>query len=327
MQSDASCCIPACLVENREVKFSRVGRPGENRLANKHRFGGSLPIIRRMVDQVHISKKSAIIEITLHGKRTPMHKQVVIITGASSGIGAAVARQLGKEGNCLTLAARRTDRLEAVAEEVRQSGGETIVQPADVTKLEDIRDMLKATLERWGRVDVLFNNAGASLDLPFADWEMEQIKEKVNINLLGVMACAHAVLPVMLKQKSGHIINTSSIAGLVATSNSIYSATKFGVVGFSDSLRRELLKTGVHVSAFCPGFTPSEISERLKAHFEGKTDASWIPGLMPSSYVGEQVAWLMRHPRRIYVIPKSWRFLVLLAYMAPGLADALINKF
>ncbi|OGN72168.1 MAG: hypothetical protein A2X25_00445 [Chloroflexi bacterium GWB2_49_20] len=257
-----------------------------------------------------------------------MDKKVVIITGASSGIGAAVARRLGRDGMCLTLAARRTGRLESVAEEARKSGGEVLVLPTDVTKQVDIDTMLQATLERWGRVDVLFNNAGVNADKPFVDLEWEQIVTEVNINLLAVMACAHAVLPVMLKQKAGHIINTASIAGLVAVPpGAIYSATKYGVVGFSDALRRELLKTGVHVSAFCPGFTPSEISANLKAHAEGRPDAPKYPGLMPISYVADQVAYLVNHPRRIYVIPKSWRILVLTATLLPGLADLLVPLF
>lgn len=255
-----------------------------------------------------------------------MGKKIAIITGASSGIGAAVARRLGRDGLCLTLAARRLDKLEMVAEDVRKAGGEVLVVQTDVTQPADIDRMVQATLTQWGQVDVLFNNAGAGLDLPFAEWNIEQISSKVNTNLMAVMACAHAVLPIMIKQKSGHIINNSSIAGLVAVAP-VYSATKYGVVGFSDALRRELLSTGVDVSAFCPGFTPSEFSANLKAHAEDRPDAPRYPGLMPVSYVADQVAWLMKHPRRIYVIPKSWRLLVLTANLFPGLADWLVPMF
>jgi NADP-dependent 3-hydroxy acid dehydrogenase YdfG len=257
-----------------------------------------------------------------------MDKKVVIITGASSGIGAAVARRFGQDGLSLTLAARRADRLEAVAEDVRNSGGQALVVQTDVTRQADVDAMLQATLERWGRVDVLFNNAGVNAGLPLIERDIEPIASELDINLLAVIACARTVLPVMLKQASGHIINTSSIAGLVALPDStIYSATKYGVVGFSDALRRELLGTGVHVSAFCPGFTPSEISENLKAHYDGRPDAPKYPGLMPNKYVADQVAYLVDHPRRIYVIPKSWRILVLVAYLFPGLADRLVPLF
>ena len=255
-----------------------------------------------------------------------MDKKVVIITGASSGIGAAVARRLGREGLRLSLAARRTDRLESVAEDVRKAGGEALVVPTDITNQAEIDRMVQATIVQWGRVDVLFNNAGASMELPFVKWEREQIINKVNTNLVAVMSCAHAVLPAMLKQKSGHIINNSSIAGLVAVAT-VYSATKYGVVGFSDALRRELLKTGVVVSALCPGFTPSEFSTNLRAHAENRPDAPRYPGLMPVSYVADQVAWLIDHPRRIHVIPKSWKLLVLAAYVFPRLADLLVPMF
>jgi len=255
-----------------------------------------------------------------------MDKKIVIITGASSGIGAAVARRLGRAGMCLGLAARRLDKLEIVAEDVRKAGGEVLILPTDVTQRADIDTMVQATLVKWGRVDILFNNAGAGLNLPFVKWESDQIMNKVNTNLVAVMACALAVLPAMLEQKGGHIINNSSIAGLVAVSP-VYSATKYGVVGFSDALRRELLKTGVKVSAFCPGFTPSEFSTNLKAHAEGRLDAPRYPGLMPVSYVADQVAWLMDHPRRIHVIPRSWRLLVLTAYLFPALADWLVPMF
>jgi len=257
-----------------------------------------------------------------------LDKKVVIITGASSGIGAAVAQRLGREGTCLTLAARRTDRLEKLADEIRTAGGEVLVLTADVTLRQDISHIVQATMQRWGRVDVLFNNAGVGLDEDLAVMEADVIHTELMVNLEAVIQCAREVLPIMLKQKCGHIVNTSSLAGLVATpGNSIYVASKYGVVGFSDALRRELRGTGVNVSAFCPGFTPSEISQRLKEHYEGKADAVKIPGLMPNRYVADQVNWLIDHPRRIFVIPKTWRVLVLLAFLLPGLADALVTKF
>jgi short-subunit dehydrogenase len=257
-----------------------------------------------------------------------MDTRVVIITGASSGIGAAVARRLAKDGCRLTLAARRTDRLEQLAQEVRTLGGEALVVPADVSHLADIERIVDASLERWGRVDVLFNNAGVGLDDELSVISAEAIHTELMINLEAVILSARQVLPIMLKQKSGHIINTSSMAGLVAVpKTSIYCASKSGVVGFSDALRRELRGSGVHVSAFCPGFTPSEISERMKAHYEGRPDAAKVPGLMPNTYVADQVRWLINHPRRIFVIPKTWRVLVLLAYFFPWLADMLVTKF
>jgi len=257
-----------------------------------------------------------------------MNRPVIIITGASSGIGAATARRLARENLCLTLAARRADRLQDVARDVGELGSEALIVPTDVTNRADLHHMVKATLDRWGRIDVLLNDAGISYDEPLVDLEPDKIRMEVQVNLLALIECTQAVLPVMLEQKSGHIINVASIEGLVATpGSSVYCATKFGVFGFSDSLRRQLRGSGVHVSALCPGYTPSEITPRLKAHVEGRPDAPHHPGLMPTSYVADQIARLVRHPRRMVVLPHSWSVLVLVAFLFPGVADALVSKF
>ena len=257
-----------------------------------------------------------------------MNKQVVIITGASSGIGAATARSFAREHICLTLAARRVDRLQGVAEDVEKLGSEALTLQTDVTNRSDIQRMVKSTLDRWGQVDVLLNNAGVSFDEPLVDLEPEKIRAEVNVNLIALIECSQAVLPAMFRRRVGHIINVASIEGLIATpGSSVYCATKFGVFGFSDSLRRQLLGTGIHVSAFCPGYTPSEITPRLKAVMEGRPDAPHHPGLMPTDYVADQIVRLAHHPRRLVVLPRSYRVMVLLAFLFPGLADALGSKF
>ena len=260
--------------------------------------------------------------------KNPMENKVVIITGASSGIGAATALRLAREGMRLTLAARRVERLEQAAAQVRALGGEALVVQMDVCQGEDIQRMVQATLERWGRIDVLINNAGVGNEPPLIEFAPSEIRQRIHTNLTAVIECAQAVLPVMLGQKAGHIINVSSIAGLVATPGSaIYCAGKFGVVGFSDALHRDLLGSGVRVSAFCPGFTPSEISPILRAHAEGRPEARYVPGLMPVSYVAEQIAGLIRRPRRRLIVPPSWRVLVWLAYLCPWLVDWLTPVF
>jgi short-subunit dehydrogenase len=175
---------------------------------------------------------------------------------------------------------------------------------------------------------VLLNNAGLGHDKPLIRIKPEKIHDEIHINLIAVIECAQVVLPVMLRQKSGHIINVASMAGLIATPGStIYSATKFGVNGFSDALRRELRGSGIHVSAFCPGYTPTEISPELKAIAEGRPSAPRMPGLMPVTYVADQIARLIRHPRRRVIIPPSWKFLVIIAFLFPGIADALVPLF
>jgi len=257
-----------------------------------------------------------------------MKKPVIIITGASSGIGAATARRLARENVYLTLAARRADRLQGVASEVEKLGSEALIVRTDVTHRADLHHMVQSTLDRWGRIDVLLNDAGISYDEPLVDLEPDMIRNEVQVNLIALIECTQAVLPVMLGQKSGHIINVASIEGLVATpGSSVYCATKFGVFGFSDSLRRQLRGSGIHVSALCPGYTPSEITPRLKALVEGRSDAPHHPGLMPTSYVADQIARLVHHPRRMVILPRSWSVLVLIAFLFPGVADALVSKF
>jgi short-subunit dehydrogenase len=260
--------------------------------------------------------------------KDPTDSKVVIITGASSGIGAATARRLARDGWRLTLAARREDRLEQVAADVEALGGEALIIPTDIREHADIQRMVQATLDRWGRIDVLLNNAGVGHDDSLINIKPEKIRDEIHINLVAVIECARAVLPAMLHQESGHIINIASIAGLIATpGSSIYSASKFGVNGFTDALHREMLGTGIRVSAFCPGYTPSEISPQLKAIAEGRPDAPHFPGLMPVAYVADQIARLIRRPRLRLIIPPSWKFLVILAFLFPGLADALLPLF
>ena len=257
-----------------------------------------------------------------------MPDQVMIITGASSGIGAAAARRLARDRVRLTLAARREDRLREVASDAERLGSEVLIVPADVTKGDDIRRMVQATLDRWGRVDVLVNNAGISFDEPITGLESAKLQQEVQVNLIAPMECAQAVLPVMLRQQSGHIINVASIEALVATpGSSVYCATKFGLLGYSESIRRRLRRTGVHVSTFCPGYTVSELTPRLKAHVEGRPDAPPQPGLMSAEYVADAIARLIRHPRRLSVVPNRWRPLVFVGVVFPGVADALVSRF
>jgi short-subunit dehydrogenase len=261
-------------------------------------------------------------------REEPVSDQVIIVTGASSGIGAAAARRLARDGARLALVARRADRLREVGSEVERLGAEALLVPADVTQGPDVRHMVEATLARWGRVDVLVNNAGISFDEPITGLEAEKLRQEVNVNLIAPIECSQAVLPVMLRQRSGHIINVASIEALIATpGSSVYCATKFGLLGYSDSIRRRLRGTGVHVSTFCPGYVVSELNPRLKAHVEGRADAPPIRGLMPAEHAGDAIAGLIRRPRRLVVIPESWRPLVLAGVLFPWLADALVTRY
>jgi len=251
--------------------------------------------------------------------------KTAIITGASSGIGEATARRLAGEGMCVTLAARRQDELDRVAREIETDGGQALVAPTDVRDRAAIQRMVQATLDKWGRVEVLVNNAGLGYNDHVVNLDPDQLREQVNVNLVAVIECAQAVLPAMAQQSSGHIINVASIAGLVGLpGSSIYSATKAAVISFSDSLRREVGRQGIHVTAFCPGFVATNFSPRLKRiAASGKR----VPGVMPAEYVADRIAWLVRHPRRRLIIPPGWGMLAGLAQAFPWLADSVLSWY
>jgi 3-oxoacyl-[acyl-carrier protein] reductase len=258
----------------------------------------------------------------------PSNQKVIIITGASSGIGAATARRLARDGARLTLAARRLDKLKQVADEAQALGGEVLVVQADVRRREEIQQMVDATLKQWGRIDVLLNNAGVGYDTILVSMPPERIRDEIAINLTAVIECTQAVLSIMLRQKSGHVINVASIAGLIGLPGSVvYSATKFGVNGFSDALRREIRGKGVRISAFCPGYTPTELSPALKAIAEGRPGGQKVPGMMPVEYVAGHIARLIAHPRLRVIIPLLWSPLPYLASLFPAIADGIVPFF
>jgi short-subunit dehydrogenase len=251
-----------------------------------------------------------------------------IVTGASSGIGEATARRLAREGMRVTLAARRQDELERVAGEIEAGGGQALIAPTDVRDRAAIRRMVQTTLDRWGRVDVLINNAGLGYSARVVDLDPDQLRAQVSVNLVAVIECAQAVLPAMMQKKSGHIINVASIAGLVGLpGSSVYSATKSAVISFSDALRREMRTSGIQVTALCPGFVATNFSPRLKKIAEGRPDAQRLPGVMQADYVADRIAGLIRHPRRRLIIPPGWGLLAAFAQAFPQLTDLVLSRY
>ena len=198
------------------------------------------------------------------------NKKVALITGASSGIGEAAARLFASKGYRVAMAARRLERLEELEKEIEDAGGEALPIQADVSELADIEAMVTAVIEAWGQVDLLINNAGFGR----FGWLEEldphrEIQGQIQVNLTGAILTARAVLPHMIRQRSGHIINMASMSGLVGTPTyTVYSATKFGLRGFSQSLRREVRVWGIRVSVVFPGGVASEeFAMRLLWHY------------------------------------------------------------
>src|SRR5215210_2914864 len=257
--------------------------------------------------------------------------KVVIVTGASSGIGEATARQFGREGAKVVLAARRVDRLQSLAQEIAALGtrAETLVVQVDISKLEDIQSLITQTLDKYGRIDVLVNNAGFGR----LDWlekldPLKDIQSQFDVNVLGVIQTTRLTLPVMMKQRSGHIINMCSMAGLVATPTyTIYAACKHAVHGFSEALRREVKPWNIDVSMIYPGGVTTEFGAH--AGIKRKTNAT-TPRflLLTAEDVGRAVMQLVRRPRAVWILPWLWSFTVLLNRNLNGFVDyTTIHRF
>ncbi|NDI37099.1 SDR family NAD(P)-dependent oxidoreductase [Chengkuizengella sediminis] len=194
-----------------------------------------------------------------------MSKKVAIITGASSGIGQATALELSNQGFRVMLAARREDRLKQLQSEVIENGGEASYQVTDVTSFAEMETLARATVEQFGQIDILVNNAGV---MPLSFLSSRKVEEwdlMVDVNIKGVLYGIGAVLPYMEEQKSGHIINISSVAGhKVMPSSSVYSGTKFAVRAITEGLRQEM-KSGqnIRTTIICPGAVATELTHTI----------------------------------------------------------------
>jgi clavulanate-9-aldehyde reductase len=209
-----------------------------------------------------------------------LSNQVVAVTGASSGIGEATALACARAGAAVALAARRGDRIEALAQRISSEGGRVIAVPTDVGEEADARAFVERAHEELGRLDVLVNNAGVMLLGPIEHAETEEWRRMIHANVFGVLYCTHAALPLMKAQGSGHIVNVSSVAGRFARLGSgVYNLTKFGVGAFSESLRQEAVPMGVRVTLIepgavateLPGHNRPEVLEQMAKNFAGVT--------------------------------------------------------
>jgi NADP-dependent 3-hydroxy acid dehydrogenase YdfG len=251
--------------------------------------------------------------------------KVVLITGASSGFGQDAARLFAAEGASVVLAARRIEKMQAEVKALHAAGGEAMATPVDVNNLEDIENMVKSVIENYERIDILFNNAGFGRLDYFENLNSERdIRTQVNVNLTGLMEVTHAVLPIMIAQRSGHIINMSSVAGWIAAPKySVYSASKFGVRGFTDALRREVGNHGIKVSGIYPGPAYTEFS----LHTGKKSEHKWYSSLthMTSEYVARRVVEVAKHPRRRLIIPWWYQPAIWADDRLPWLVDWIMN--
>ncbi|MEM9088211.1 MAG: 3-oxoacyl-[acyl-carrier-protein] reductase [Cyanobacteria bacterium P01_F01_bin.53] len=192
--------------------------------------------------------------------------KVAIITGSSRGIGKAAAMAIAAEGAKVVINyARSSGAADEVTAAIKENGGEVIALQADVSQADQVDAMIKATMDAFGRIDVLVNNAGITRDTLLLRMKPEDWQAVIDLNLTGVFLCTRAVSKIMLKQRSGRIINISSVAGLMGNPGQAnYSAAKAGVIGFTKTIAKELAPRGVTANAVAPGFIATDMTDDLK---------------------------------------------------------------
>jgi 3-oxoacyl-[acyl-carrier protein] reductase len=195
-----------------------------------------------------------------------LRDQVAIVTGASRGIGRAIALALASEGaNVVVNYASSSTAADAVVSEIATMGGSAIALQADVSQVAQVDEMISAVTDKWGRVDVLVNNAGITRDTLLLRMKPEDWQAVIDLNLTGVFLCTRAVSKMMLKQKSGRIINIASVAGQMGNpGQGNYSAAKAGVIGFTKTIAKEVASRGITVNAVAPGFISTDMTKDLK---------------------------------------------------------------
>lgn len=228
-----------------------------------------------------------------------MSERAALVTGASSGIGLAIARALGEEGYGLTIASRRPDKLENAAEELRSSGFDVNAIAANLTEEDEMVRVVDGHKERFGRLDVLVNNAGVGLGGAIEDYPTKKIDMQLNLNLRSVIVATRECLPLLKEAGAEHgkalIVNTASVAGKSGQGwLSIYSATKAGVIGFSQATQSELGDAGVQVTALCPGFVDTPMTDFVKESVDAEA-------MIRPEDIGESVRFLLRTSRACLV--------------------------
>lgn len=234
---------------------------------------------------------------------------VALVTGASSGIGEATARVLASHGAAVALAARRVDRLDALAKDLTSSGATALVVEADITQEDQARDAVARTVADLGRLDLLINNAGVMLLGPIVDAPVEEWQRMVDINLLGLLYCAHAALPHLLSAAEdgprgvADLVNVSSVAGRIARQGSgVYNLTKHGVGAFSESLRQEVTSRQVRVSLVEPGAVSTELAGHNRPEIQEQISRRFrdIERLRAED-IADAVAYIVTRPRHVAI--------------------------
>jgi clavulanate-9-aldehyde reducatase len=232
---------------------------------------------------------------------TDLAGKVIAVTGASSGIGEATALACARAGAAVSLAARRTKRLEALARRIESDGGRALPVTADVGEEEQARSFIERTHRDLGGLDVLVNNAGVMLLGPIDGAPTEEWRRMIHINVMGTLYCTHAALAIMRPQRSGHIVNVSSVGGrVVGHYSGVYSLTKFGIGAFSEALRRESMDAGIRVTLIEPGRVETELREHVRPEVLAEI-AGGFSGVTPlrAEEIADAIVYALTQPANV----------------------------
>lgn len=257
-----------------------------------------------------------------------MENKVVVITGASSGIGRALALAYAHDGYSLVLAARNKEKLDQLAEEISERKIEVITVKTDVSREEDCINLVKSAIEKFGQIDVLINNAGISMRALFKDLELDVLRKLMDVNFWGTVYCTKYALPHLLS-RGGSVVGVSSIAGYKGLPGRTgYSASKFAIHGFLETLRTENLKTGLHVLLACPGFTASNIRKTALGSDGSQQGESprQEAEMMSAEEVAEKIKQAVEKRKRSLVLTTQGKMTVLLNKLFPGMMDKMVYK-
>lgn len=227
--------------------------------------------------------------------------KVVVITGASSGLGEATAIHLSELGAIVVLGARRVDRIQALADEITTKGGKALAIVTDVTKTEQVKALADAAVKEYGRIDVLLNNAGLMPQSPLERLKIEDWNQMIDVNIKGVLYGIAAALPYMKEQRSGHIINVSSVAGhLVRPGGVVYSATKHAVRVISEGLRQEVKEYNLRTTIISPGAVATELPNSITEEDIAKgTKDFYEHYAIPANSFARAVAFAISQPEDV----------------------------
>lgn len=234
----------------------------------------------------------------------PLEGRIALVTGASSGIGEATALALAEAGAKVAIAARRRDRLDALAAQLAKLGAEPMVLTADLASEQEAQRIVKEAEAHYGRLDILVNNAGVMYLEPVEQADLGRWRRMLELNVLSLIASTQAALPGMRERRDGHVVNISSTAGRVANPNAAaYSATKFGVVAFSEALRREVYQHNIRVTVIEPGVVETELRDHI-GHAEVKANLNaWADSMrqLQGRDVADAIVFCVSRPSHVNI--------------------------